>query len=443
MSSLTELIKERKQKELNRPKPMSKEQLENQVTDWCDFYRKNWDIYARYELKIEALYIFQLYILYLMGISDRFFMMCGRGLGKSFLAALGAFIKCMLYPNSTVVITATTIPTATKMVKNKMEGELCNNFSPKLKYLYEKGYIKFSYSDKQIGVNFTFNGSKILVLPEVEAAAGERATLLIFEEIRLSNANIINRIFMPMKYSRPAAYRLKDEYKGNKNLIEKAQVIYLTSTSYTFEWWFEKWKMCVSGFFNKASKLKYGIFCGDIISSIYHGFTSKEEFQAEINDPTVSQEQIDMEYYNEPQGGIEGSFYNMKKIKENSIIKNAFVPPTYEDYLLKFDSDRNLIFRKKEEEETRIIIVDFATSDTLKSTQENDNSVIICMSGFPNKSRTHIIRNIDRIETFSGGDRQNTLKRIRELFYFYNADFFKDGEEFDENSWSWMANSYW
>lgn len=444
MNFLTQLIKERKEKEKNRPKPITKEKLEEQVTDWCDFYRKNWDMYAKYELGIEALYTFQLYMIYLIGTSDRFFLMCGRGLGKSFISALCAFIKCLLYPNSTVVITATTIPTATKMVKNKMEGELCNNFSPKLKYLYEKGYIKFSYGDKGISVTFTFNGSKILVLPENEASAGERATLLIFEEVRMSKASIINRIFMPMRYARPAGYRLRDEYKGNKSLIEKAQVIYLTSTSRTFEWWFEKWKMCVSGFFNKVSRLRYGIFCGDIITSIYHGFTSEEEFKAELNDPTVSQEQIDMEYYNQPQGGIEGSFYNMQKIKENCVITNAFIPPTYEEFVEKYDSNRDLIFREKGKEEKRIIVVDFASADTIVSTQENDNTVIICMSGQPNKKRTHIIRNIDRIETFSGGARQETLLRIRELFYFYKADIFVyDNQQSGADKFQELSKSFY
>ena len=329
----------------------------------------------------------------------------------------------MLYPNTTVVLTATTIQTATKMVKNKMEGELCGNFSPKLKYLKDNKYIVFSYGDK-IEVNFTFNGSKILVLPENENSAGERATFLIFEEIRLSKANIINRIFMPMRYTRPASYRLKDEYKKDKRLIEKAKVIYLTSTSYTFEWWFEKWKMCVVGFFNKMSKIKYGIFCGDIKSSIWHGFTTEEEFQAELDDPTMSTEQIAMEYYNEPQGGVEGSFYDMQKMKENSIITNAFIPPSYEDFIRKYDSDVTKIFREKGKNEKRAIVVDFATSDTIKSSQENDNTVIICMSGSPNKNRTHIIRNNDRVETFSGGQREECLLRIRELFYFYQADVF-------------------
>ena len=249
--------------------------------------------------------------------------MCGRGLGKSFMTSLGAFITCLLYPKSTVVITATTKPTARKMVKNKMEKELCGGFSPKLKYLYENGYIKFKYSEEETSVYFTFNGSKILVLPEVEASAGERATLLIFEEVRMSKQNIINRIFMPMRYSRPADYRLKEEYKKDKRLVEKAKVVYLTSTSYTFEWWFEKWRQIVGGFFNKKSKLKYGIFCGDIATSIYHGFTTQEEFDAIKEDPTVSEEEVLMEYYNEPQGGIDGSFYSMEKFKENQVIENG------------------------------------------------------------------------------------------------------------------------
>ena len=232
MASLTELIRERKKAQSKRQRPISKEELDEQIIDWTDFYRKNWDIYAKYELGMESLHIFQLFIIYFMGICNYFFLMCGRGVGKSFLTSLCAFITCLLYPKSTVVITATTKPTARKMVKNKMEKELCGGFSPKLKYLYENGYIKFKYSEEETSVNFTFNGSKILVLPEVEASAGERATLLIFEEVRLSKASILNRIFMPMRYARPADYKLKEEYKKDKRLVEKAKVVYLTSTSY-------------------------------------------------------------------------------------------------------------------------------------------------------------------------------------------------------------------
>ena len=442
MASLTELIRERKKAQSKRQRPISKEELDEQIIDWTDFYRKNWDIYAKYELGMESLHIFQLFIIYFMGICNYFFLMCGRGVGKSFLTSLCAFITCLLYPKSTVVITATTKPTARKMVKNKMEKELCGGFSPKLKYLYENGYIKFKYSEEETSVNFTFNGSKILVLPEVEASAGERATLLIFEEVRLSKASILNRIFMPMRYARPADYKLKEEYKKDKRLVEKAKVVYLTSTSYTFEWWFEKWRQIVGGFFNKKSKLKYGIFCGDIFTSIYHGFTTQEEFDAIKEDPTVSEEEVLMEYYNEPQGGVDGSFYSMEKFKENQVIENGFVPPTIHDFVFKYNRGEKPWFREKRFEEIRAIYVDFAGTDT-SGKEGNDNTVIGCMCGYPNKQRTRMIRDTEYMEIKSGGEKEETEKRIRELFFFYDADvFIYDNRNIGEDRYIDLSKPY-
>ena len=442
MASLTELIRDRKKAQLKRQRPITKEELDEQVIDWCDFYRKNWDIYAKYELGMESLHIFQLFMIYFMGICNYFFLMCGRGVGKSFMTSLCAFITCLLYPKSTVVITATTKPTARKMVKNKMEKELCGGFSPKLKYLYENGYIKFKYSEEETSVNFTFNDSKILVLPEVEASAGERATLLIFEEVRLSKANIINRIFMPMRYARPADYKLKEEYKKDKRLVEKAKVVYLTSTSYTFEWWFEKWRQIVGGFFNKRSKLKYGIFCGDIFTSIYHGFTTQEEFDAIKEDPTVSEEEVLLEYYNCPLGGVDGSFYSMEKFKENQVIENGFIPPTVHDFVFKYNRGEKPWFREKRFEEIRAIYVDFAGTDT-SGKEGNDNTVIGCMCGYPNKQRSRIIRDTEYMEIKSGGEKEETEKRIRELFFFYDADvFIYDNRNIGEDRYIDLSKPY-
>lgn len=424
MATIQELILQRKKKELDRPKPMTKERLEEQVTDWCDFYRKNWDMYARYELGMTSLRPFQEYVLYEMGISNYFFFMCSRGSSKSFLTATSAFICSMLYPNSTVVITATTKATSKEMFNRIMKKELCGDVSAKLRYLYESGEIIFKDTEEEVSVIFKFNGSKIMFLAEVEASAGKRATMLIFEEARLLKSYFVNRIFMPMRYARPASYRMKDEYKDDQRFVEKARVVFLTSTSYTFEWWFDKWRAIVAGYFNENSKLRYGIFASDIFTSINHGFTSLDEFDAVKDDPTVSEAEIKMEYYNEPQGDMEGSFYSMEKIKENSVIEDGFVPPSYNDFVLKYDSDVNSIFRKKEKGEIRAIYVDFASSNSVKKGQENDNTVIGCMSGAPNKKHTRIIRNLDYMETMSGGKRDETLKRIRELFYYYNADVF-------------------
>ena len=59
------------------------------------------------------------------------------------------------------------------MVEKKIENELCKKLSPVLQYFYEHGYIKFSYGDNEIRVEFPFNGSMITVLPCLDSARGE------------------------------------------------------------------------------------------------------------------------------------------------------------------------------------------------------------------------------------------------------------------------------
>ena len=121
--TLEELIMERKKRN-KRKRKLTKDERKRQIKDWCTFYRRNWDIYNTERLGIN-LKLFQRVAIHLLGISDIFFLMCSRGLSKTFMAALAAFDQCLLYPNSHVVLTATTIKTAKKMVTDKMEDELC------------------------------------------------------------------------------------------------------------------------------------------------------------------------------------------------------------------------------------------------------------------------------------------------------------------------------
>ena len=92
--TLEELIRQKRQRQ-QKKRTLTKDERKRQVRDWCTFYRRNWNIYARDRLGIN-LKPFQEIMLYLLGISNVFFMMCGRGQSKTFMAALAAFIKCLL-----------------------------------------------------------------------------------------------------------------------------------------------------------------------------------------------------------------------------------------------------------------------------------------------------------------------------------------------------------
>ena len=415
--TLEELIFERK-KRIKRKRKLTPEERKRQVKDWCTFYRRNWNIYAKYELGI-SLKPFQEIMIYLMGVSNVFYMMCGRGLSKTFLAALGGFIKCLLYPHSEVVLTATTIKTAKKMVKNKMEDELCDRFSPKLKWMKEQGLIKFKYDTEEIRVDFIFNGSWILILPETESSRGERANTLIFEECRLLKKSMVDSVFLPMRHARVPSYRLKPEYAKDSRLVEQAQIIYQTSTRYKHEWFWGAWKVCVNNFF-ASKRLVYNIFAGDVLTAIYHKFMTQEDY--DIAKREASDIEIRMEYLNEPQGEIEGSFYTLQMFEENRIIQQAFVPPTTEEYITEYGRGEFPWFREKQDDEIRALYIDFAFTDTVNANTTADNTVIGCMSGYPNEKRDRYLRNCEYMETYSGSKKDESLLRIRELFLYYDVD---------------------
>ena len=415
--TLEELIFERK-KRIKRKRKLTPEERKRQVKDWCTFYRRNWNIYAKYELGI-SLKPFQEIMIYLMGVSNVFYMMCGRGLSKTFLAALGGFIKCLLYPHSEVVLTATTIKTAKKMVKNKMEDELCDRFSPKLKWMKEQGLIKFKYDTEEIRVDVIFNGSWILILPETESSRGERANTLIFEECRLIKKSMVDSVFLPMRHARVPSYRLKPEYAKDSRLVEQAQIIYLTSTRYKHEWFWGAWKVCVNNFF-ASKRLVYNIFAGDVLTAIYHKFMTQEDY--DIAKREASDIEIRMEYLNEPQGEIEGSFYTLQMFEENRIIQQAFVPPTTEEYITEYGRGEFPWFREKQDDEIRTLYIDFAFTDTVNANTTADNTVIGCMSGYPNEKKDRYLRNCEYMETYSGSKKDESLLRIRELFLYYDVD---------------------
>ena len=436
--TLEELIMEKK-KRTKRKRRLTKDERKQQIRDWCTFYRRNWDIYAVERLGIN-LKMFQRLVIHLIGVSDVFYLMCSRGLSKTFIAALAAFIECLLYPNSHIVLTATTIKTAKKMVTDKMEDELCGRFSKVLNWMYENKLITFHYRDEEIVVNFHMNDSWIRVLPAIDSSRGERATMLIFEECRLLKKIIVDSVFVPMRSARVPAYRLKPEYANDKRLVERTKIIYLTSTRYKHEWFWNAWKACVNNFF-ASTKLVYNIFAGDILTSVYHNFKTQEDVDADK--AQMSDLEVRMELYNEPQGEVEGSFYTLEMFNSNRTIKKAFVPPTTEEYVAKYGRGEFPWFRDKQEDEIRTLFIDFAFTDTVNANVTADNTVIGCMSGYPNENKSRYLRNVEYMETYAGSEKDESLLRIRELFFYYDVDvILLDLRNGGEDRWQDLSKSY-
>lgn len=148
------------------------EKVEENAIEWTTLFRRNWDIYAEFYLGIK-LRPYQRTALHEIGISDTYFWRAARNGAKSFVTAIASICKLMLYPNCWIVITASTIDQANKIVKDKIEKEIIKKLSPYLAYWLQKGWIKITKPTDGYVVENLLNNSTITVLAPVESARGK------------------------------------------------------------------------------------------------------------------------------------------------------------------------------------------------------------------------------------------------------------------------------
>lgn len=409
---LNKVIKLKRDTEKSRKNKLTEEERKAQIKKWTTFYRRNIDIYAEEKLRVK-LRPFQRIMLHMMGISQVWFGICSRASSKTFIVALYCICVCLLKPYTEAVITASTIDQGRKMVDQKIRNELIKKLSPVLRYMYDKSMINIKSSKDEVEVTF-FNGSSIKVLPPVDSSRGTRATVLVYEECRLLKKGDVDSIFEPMLHPRQAMYLQNEEYIGDADYQEEGISIYITSARYKAEWYWRMFKRVVEeSFINK--KVPYNFFAADIFISLKYALKTWGEW-AKIK-KTTNELDVRAEYLNEVIGEAEDAYFPFELLKKCQKLHKSFRPPTD----VEFVNGSAEQFRKKKDNETRILSVDFAFSSTTNKYEANDNTVIECISGFYDKGE--IVCNLDYLETLSGGNSELTQKRIRELFYDYKADY--------------------
>lgn len=87
----------------NHRKNQSKsEKMMNGVAIWAGWYRFRMDIFVKEYLGIQ-LKLFQIILIYAMQNNHFFMYLASRGQGKSYLSAIYAVSRCILYPGTLVV----------------------------------------------------------------------------------------------------------------------------------------------------------------------------------------------------------------------------------------------------------------------------------------------------------------------------------------------------
>lgn len=228
----------------------------------------------------------------------------------------------------------------------------------------------------------------------------------------MKKANI-DQIFEGMLFPRQPTYLSNPKYAGNKRWLEESKAIYLTSSKWKWMWWYNLWKETVTGYYT-SKKTKYDIFASDFFDNIDNGLKTWGDYRR--GKKTMSDMDFRMEYLNEAIGESEDAFFSLKTFKDNQIMKTGFVPPTSLDIFIGKDIGNV----KKEENEIRLIVADYAFTNTITS-EKNDNTIIMCMSLHWKKN--YFERHVDFIQNWEASDSIGAMHRVKELYWDYEADY--------------------
>lgn len=387
-------------------------ELDKKKCQWVVFFRKNINLYIQYVLGV-GMFPFQHYCIYTMSEADTMVDVSTRGVSKTWKAVLYGIAKCMLYPAEKVGIAAVTRSQADEDFQTTFLAEIVMKSSPLLRYFWEQGLITSKETEKGYAVTF-WNGSMMYFFPCIDSSRGLHCSTLIIEECRLIKKSMVDSIVIPMATQRQPIYKSKSEYVMRRDLDEPVQIIYITSNRYANEWFNTMYNKTFMSYYTDRYN-NHRVFNSDIFLAIKYGLKKASWFLAQKK--TMDELNFRMELLNETCGEVDGAYFTLEMFQKNQILKDCFIAPNIQQF------NNNIIKnRKKGEDEIRMLFIDFAFASTYKGGTENDNTVIGCMA-ITKRDNGKYYRLCEHIETHGGSETDYVLRRIRELYFDYEADY--------------------
>lgn len=380
---------------------MSKDlRMRTQMRKWTSFYRLNIHRFAEHYFQMD-LYLFQKILLYFMNLNTFFMLIAARGLSKSYMIAIFACARATLYPNTKIIIASGIKKQATLIITEKIEKELMQfpNIAREIKQ------IKSSANDSTV---IFHNGSTIEAVTSSENSRGYRGNILILEEFRLINENILNTVLKPfLNVYRQPPYLKKEKYK---HLAEENIELYISSAYFSSHWMQKAMESARDMMLRGRETV---IFSMDYLTSIHHGLLSEKRIQDDMQNTNFDEVSFHMEYKNLMYGQNADAIFALEDIAKNRTLKNVFSPINNLDYqALKNKKKERLI-----DGEIRIMGVDIA----LMGGSNNDNTVITCVRLIPNGDT--FIRKVSYIETIEGQHSEDQAIRIKQVFEDFQTSF--------------------
>lgn len=375
------------------------------VNIWASFYRANPHRFARDYLGLK-LKKFQQIILCMMFRFTNSIYLASRGGGKSFLIAIFCVCYCILYPGTTVCVASGTRGQSTEIIE-KIEHILIPN-SPNL----DMEIADIFSSQTKAGCIFR-NGSRITVVTSAESARHNRATILIVDEFRMVDKNIIDTVLRKFLTSpRHPAFLDRPEYENYPT--ERTKEVYASSCWYESHWSYKHVRGYVANMMRGRS-----YFCCTMPYqlAIYENLLDRVRVEDEMSEPTFNEITFLIEMQALFYGQTGDGLYDFDEIDENRKIKYPFYPKSYLTKL----NDKRLHIPAKQPNEIRLLSADLALMAS-SGKKKNDATSIFINQMLPTTGNRYT-KNIIYTENNEGLRTEVQALNIRKLFEEFDCDY--------------------
>lgn len=386
-------------KNRNFNKNNKSDRLMEGVAVWASFYRANPHRLVKDYFGIN-LKLFQQILIYFMNHFYYFMYLASRGQGKTWLTAIYCVVRSILWPETKIVIASGTKSQAREVIE-KIDD--LRKSSPNL--AREISDLSTSSNDPKVDFH---NGSWIKVVASNDNARSKRANLLIVDEFRMVDINIITKVLRKfLTAPRQPRYLNKPEYK---HLQERNKEIYLSSCWYKIHW---SWNRLLSYFKAMTEGKKYFV-CGlPYQLAIKEGLLMKDQVLDEMSEDDFDEVAWSMEMECLFFGESEKAFFKFEDLSKN----RKLIKPLFPRSLYSLIKDNKFKYESKEQGELRLISCDIAGM----AGKENDASVYTIIRLIP--TSRGFDRHISYMESVEGGHTVTQAIRIRQLFEEFECDY--------------------
>lgn len=372
------------------------EERRKKLIDWITFYRRNMHRFVQHYFGIE-LYFYQRIWLYLMSTRDSYVAIASRAASKTWLLAVLALARAVLYPNSEIVIVSSTKAQAGIIIEDKIKS-LYDNY-PNVRR--EIKSLTFNLNKWQADF---WNGSVIKIVASRESSRGRRSTFTIYEEFRLIDKEVLDSVIRPFAYIRQTPYLKNDKYA---HLGEEPKEVFISSAYHKGLWWYEETKKVILDMLKGDNS---GFIALDFRVALKHHIKTLRQLKNEIS--KVDEITALEEYFNIPFGENAMSYFKYRQFSRARNVYKAFYPQRQDNY----NEKKNPYGIPKTNGEIRILACDTAQ----RAGKENDLSVTHCIRLLPTHKGYY--REVVYSESFSGANSIKQARRIKEVFYDFEAD---------------------